>query len=92
MGTGEDRKGEGGGQVKFKVQSSKFKILRKTFGLLSSKTFLIWVAGGWIVYYVMSAIWMKEAFSAFASGVASTSRLSRRSPVRALVATLNAAP
>jgi hypothetical protein len=41
------------------------KILRAPFALLSSKAFLLWMIGGWVVYYVMSAIWVKEAFGLF---------------------------
>lgn len=37
--------------------------------ILSSKAFLIWIVGGWIVYYVLSAIWLREAFAAFVAGL-----------------------
>ena len=36
---------------------------------LSSKVFLIWMVGGWVVYYVFSEIWMDEAFGFFAEGI-----------------------
>lgn len=39
------------------------------FTLLSSKVFLLWMIGGWIIYYVISAIWIKEAFGVFAAGL-----------------------
>lgn len=64
--------------MKFKVQSSrpgespeatKFKALKVFLNILSSSAFLIWLIGGWIIYYVFSAIWMKEAFSHFSSGL-----------------------
>ena len=42
----------------------------KTFiAALSSKAFLLWMIGGWIVYYVFSAIWTDEAFGFFAAGI-----------------------
>ncbi|MFZ2197516.1 MAG: hypothetical protein WAV13_07280, partial [Thermodesulfovibrionales bacterium] len=47
-----------------------YKLFRKPFGVISSAGFLIWITGGWIVYYVLSSIWMREAFAAFATGVA----------------------
>lgn len=45
------------------------KIIKIPFRMLSSNVFLLWLAGGWIAYYVLSAIWMKEAFAGFAVGI-----------------------
>lgn len=36
---------------------------------LAGKGVLIWLAGGWVVFYVTWAIWSKEAFAAFAMGL-----------------------
>ncbi len=36
---------------------------------IASKVFLLWILGGWVVYYVFSAIWMEEAFGIFAAGL-----------------------
>lgn len=36
---------------------------------LSSKAFLIWLVGGWILYYVSFAVWSKEAFAGFVGGL-----------------------
>lgn len=51
--------------MKFSVQSSTFKILRITFAILSSKAFLLWLMGCWIVFYVTIAIWTNETFGQF---------------------------
>jgi len=64
--------------VRFKVlasgesprrQNSKFKVFEMPFRVLSSKTFLLWLIGGWIIYYVSSAIWMRESFANFVVGM-----------------------
>jgi hypothetical protein len=52
-----------------KNQISKLRIIKKLFNILSSKAFLLWLIGGWIVYYVLSSIWVKEAFGGFAAGI-----------------------
>jgi hypothetical protein len=44
-------------------------ILKSLFYILSSKAFLLWLIGGWLLYYVCSAIWIDEAFAFFVSGV-----------------------
>lgn len=44
-------------------------ILKSLFHILSSKAFLLWLIGGWLLYYVASAIWIDEAFAFFVSGV-----------------------
>ena len=46
-----------------------YKNLKLPFTILSSKAFLLWLIGGWLIYYVSSAIWMEEAFAFFVSGV-----------------------
>ncbi len=46
-----------------------FKLITTPVAVLSSKVFLLWMVGGWFVYYVISSIWMDEAFVIFASGV-----------------------
>ncbi|MBI4844486.1 MAG: hypothetical protein HY809_09215 [Nitrospirae bacterium] len=38
---------------------------RKIYNVLSSKTLLLWLGGAWLLYYISSAIWMKEAFASF---------------------------
>lgn len=43
--------------------------LRAVFGALASRSLLVWLAGGWIVFYVISAIWKKEAFATFAGSL-----------------------
>lgn len=43
--------------------------MKKIISILSSKTFLMWIVGSWIVYYVLSAIWTREAFATFVTGV-----------------------
>jgi hypothetical protein len=39
------------------------------FEIVSSKAFLIYLIGGWIIYYITSAIWTKEAFANFVLGL-----------------------
>jgi hypothetical protein len=53
-------------------QQSKFKGIKSIFTLLSSKALLFWMTGGWITYYVMTSIWMDEAFGSFAVGIGET--------------------
>jgi hypothetical protein len=50
-------------------QKSKLRIIEGLFNILSSKVFLLWIIGGWIVYYVSSAIWTKEVFASFVMGI-----------------------
>ncbi len=51
------------------MQDTRYKIIKMPIRLLSSKVFLLWIIGGWIVYYVLSAIWMKEVFASFVMGI-----------------------
>jgi hypothetical protein len=44
------------------------RIAKSIYRLLSSPSFLIWLAGGWLMYYTFSAIWFEEAFASFVSG------------------------
>jgi len=44
--------------------------MKRFIGILSSKTLLIWIVGSWIAYYVLTAIWTREAFAIFVGGVA----------------------
>jgi|Deesub1362A_J573_1020465.scaffolds.fasta_scaffold00013_223 hypothetical protein len=39
--------------------------IRAFIRIVSSKEFLLWLIGGWIVYYVTLAVWSKEAFATF---------------------------
>lgn len=39
--------------------------MKSVVKLISSKAFLIWLIGGWILYYVTYAVWGKEAFAGF---------------------------
>jgi hypothetical protein len=48
-----------------------YKIIKFPIRVLSSKACLLWLTGGWILYYVSSAIWMEEAFGFFVYGVKS---------------------
>ena len=50
-------------------EATKFKALKIFLNILSSREFLIWIIGGWTIYYVFSAIWMKEAFAHFSNGL-----------------------
>ena len=45
------------------------RFMKGLYGILSSKAFLLWMIGGWILYYVISAIWLREAFGAFVAGI-----------------------
>ncbi|MCK5504536.1 MAG: hypothetical protein KAJ10_05210, partial [Thermodesulfovibrionia bacterium] len=47
----------------------KYKIIKLPFEVLSSKVFLFWMIGGWVIYYVLTSIWMDEAFGSFAVGI-----------------------
>ncbi len=47
----------------------KMKYLKRSVVILSSRTCLLWLFGGWILYYVLSAIWMDEAFANFVNGI-----------------------
>jgi hypothetical protein len=44
--------------------------IKTLIAALSSRAFLLWMIGGWVVYYVFSAIWVDEAFGSFAVGIA----------------------
>jgi len=46
-----------------------FNIIKGIFNVLSSKAFLLWIIGGWIIYYVSTALWTEEAFANFAAGL-----------------------
>ncbi|MEN8264374.1 MAG: hypothetical protein ABFR82_13025 [Nitrospirota bacterium] len=50
-------------------EKTKFRSIQVIFSILSSKAFLLWMTGGWITYYVMTSIWMDEAFGSFAVGI-----------------------
>lgn len=54
---------------KIQDPKSKLGLLKQLFSILSSKVFLLWLMGGWITYYVMSAIWREEAFAGFVSSI-----------------------
>jgi hypothetical protein len=41
------------------------RIAKRIYQLLSSPSLLIWLAGGWLMYYIYSAIWSEEAFAGF---------------------------
>ncbi len=44
------------------MQTEQLRIIKIPFEVLSSKVFMIWCIGGWIVYYIFSAVWMSESF------------------------------
>lgn len=46
-------------------RGDKMKLALKIINILSSNSFLMWTGWGWILYYVISSIWMKEAFANF---------------------------
>lgn len=50
-------------------QKLKLWNIKSIISILSSKVFLLWMIGGWITYYVLSYIWMEEAFGSFAVGI-----------------------
>jgi len=43
--------------------------VRGIYNILSSKTSLIWLITGWVIYYVTNAVWSKEAFANFIGGL-----------------------
>jgi hypothetical protein len=51
------------------MKDTRFKTVKYILTFLSSKALLLWLIGGWLMYYVASAIWMEEAFAFFVSGV-----------------------
>jgi hypothetical protein len=57
--------------MKSKIQNPKSELrpLKQLLTILSSQVFLLWLVGGWIIYYVVSAIWREEAFAGFVSGI-----------------------
>jgi hypothetical protein len=50
-------------------KKSLINIMALPVRILASKAFLLWMIGGWILYYVISAIWLREAFGAFVAGI-----------------------
>jgi hypothetical protein len=52
-----------------KNQKSKLRIFNYIYYVMSSKTCLLWLIGGWITFYVVSAIWREEAFAGFVSSI-----------------------
>ena len=50
-------------------QKSKLGIVKLIFNIISSKVLLFWMIGGWVIYYVLTSIWMDEAFGSFAMGI-----------------------
>jgi hypothetical protein len=44
-------------------------VMKRIIGIFSSITFLMWIAGSWIAFYVLTAIWTREAFALFVAGV-----------------------
>lgn len=54
-----------------KIQDPKSKIgpLKQLLSIFSSKVSFIWLIGGWITYYVISAIWREEAFAGFVTSI-----------------------
>jgi hypothetical protein len=52
-----------------KYQKSKLRILNYIYYILSSRECLLWLIGGWIFYYVMSAVWTEQAFAGFVNGI-----------------------
>ncbi len=55
--------------MKFQNPNSRSQIIKAPLKILSSKIFLLWVIGCWILFYVLSAIWIKEAFANFVFGL-----------------------
>ncbi|RJQ47629.1 MAG: hypothetical protein C4538_05000 [Nitrospiraceae bacterium] len=51
------------------MKNSALKLIQLPLNVLSSKAFFLWIIGGWILYYVLSAIWAREAFAGFISGL-----------------------
>jgi hypothetical protein len=51
------------------VTGKRYKFAGIPYAILSSKVFLIWLSGGWILYYVLSAIWIEQAFGGFVNGL-----------------------
>lgn len=41
------------------------RIVKKLYQVISSREFLAWTIGGWILYYVSSMIWTQETFTYF---------------------------
>jgi hypothetical protein len=48
-----------------------FRLIMVPVKVLSFKACLLWLTGGWVLYYVSTAIWMDEAFAFFVHGVKS---------------------
>src|SRR3990172_4204547 len=51
------------------MRDKVYKILLAPVRVLSSKAFLVWIIGCWIVYYVVSSIWLRESFGDFAGSL-----------------------
>jgi predicted membrane channel-forming protein YqfA (hemolysin III family) len=41
------------------------KLFHLPFKIFSSMAFLLWITGAWLIFYIVTAIWMKEAFGFF---------------------------
>lgn len=63
MGICQERSREGGCPLIF------LNIIKAFFNILSSKASLLWIIGGWIIFYISLAIWTDEAFLHFATGL-----------------------
>ena len=50
--------------------SVSFRFVTVMVRLLSSKAFLLWLTGGWLMFYIVSAIWLEEAFAGFVRNLA----------------------
>ncbi|GAB4483804.1 MAG: hypothetical protein OHK006_06120 [Thermodesulfovibrionales bacterium] len=50
-------------------QSLPVRILSRMLSTLSTKEFLAWIIGAWIILYVSSMIWTKESFAYFVAGL-----------------------
>lgn len=45
------------------------RLFKLPYQVVASKAFLLWISGAWIIYYVLQAIWVKEAFGGFVTGL-----------------------
>jgi hypothetical protein len=46
-----------------------YNLIKILFNFLSSKSCLLWLIIGWIIYYVISAIWTEQVFAGFVDGI-----------------------
>lgn len=53
----------------FGVQRSTFSVFKVALRILSSKVFLLWLMGCWVVFYVTIAVWTNETFAQFAENL-----------------------